>query len=243
MIIYKTTNLINGKIYIGKDEKNKKTYLGSGKILKLAIRKYGRENFSKTTLEFCNKDNINEREIFWISKYKSQDPEIGYNLAKGGEGGGDGSKKGRKVSDETREKIRNTMRGVKHTKQRRKNISNSLKGRKMSQEFRDKVSHGIRNSEKYRISRKNLIGKKHSIEHKKKISESLKGKKNPFYGKKHSEKSKQKMIEKRFIVVDEKIIIDIKKMRNNGAFYRQIKDKYGFSVTKIKSILIQEVSE
>jgi hypothetical protein len=33
MIIYKTTNLVNGKYYVGKDEKNNPEYLGSGKIL------------------------------------------------------------------------------------------------------------------------------------------------------------------------------------------------------------------
>ena len=41
MVIYKTTNLLNGKYYIGKDEKNNSDYLGSGKILKLAINKNG----------------------------------------------------------------------------------------------------------------------------------------------------------------------------------------------------------
>ena len=51
MIIYKTTNLVNGKIYIGKDKNNNPSYLGSGKILKLAIKKYGKENFTKETIE------------------------------------------------------------------------------------------------------------------------------------------------------------------------------------------------
>ena len=53
MIIYKTTNLINGKIYVGKDSKNNNNYLGSGKILNLAINKYGIENFKKETLCEC----------------------------------------------------------------------------------------------------------------------------------------------------------------------------------------------
>ena len=48
MVIYKTTNMINGKIYIGQDIKNNPKYLGSGKILKLSIRKYGRFNINDT---------------------------------------------------------------------------------------------------------------------------------------------------------------------------------------------------
>ena len=45
--IYKTSNLINNKIYIGKRQKSKfdKYYLGSGKKLKSAIQHYGKENF------------------------------------------------------------------------------------------------------------------------------------------------------------------------------------------------------
>ncbi len=43
MIIYITTNLLNGKKYIGKDEKNNPSYLGSGKLLKLAINKHGKK--------------------------------------------------------------------------------------------------------------------------------------------------------------------------------------------------------
>ena len=55
MIVYKTTNLINGKIYVGKYEGNRENYLGSGYILKKAIKKYGRENFKR---ENCGFENI-----------------------------------------------------------------------------------------------------------------------------------------------------------------------------------------
>ena len=43
MIIYKTINKINNKIYVGQDSKNNYNYLGSGKILKKAINKYNKE--------------------------------------------------------------------------------------------------------------------------------------------------------------------------------------------------------
>jgi group I intron endonuclease len=86
MIVYKTTNLINGKFYIGKDAKNKKSYLGSGSILNQAIKKYGKENFIKETLEVCNNlEHLADREIYWIEKLNAV--ELGYNLTNGGTGG------------------------------------------------------------------------------------------------------------------------------------------------------------
>lgn len=85
MIIYKTTNLINNKIYIGQDVNNNPNYYGSGKILKQAIKKNGKENFEKVILEKCaSKEELNEREIYWIKKLDATNPEIGYNLAFGG---------------------------------------------------------------------------------------------------------------------------------------------------------------
>ena len=86
MVIYKTTNLINSKYYIGKDEKNNPDYLGSGLLLNRAIKKHGRENFKKEILETCtNRTELNEKEIYWIEKPKAI--ENGYNIALGGAGG------------------------------------------------------------------------------------------------------------------------------------------------------------
>ena len=84
MVIYKTTNLINGKIYVGKDVKNKPSYYGSGNLIKLAIKKYGKENFKKEILEEC-KDQIElaNREIYWIANLCSTNKVIGYNISNG----------------------------------------------------------------------------------------------------------------------------------------------------------------
>jgi hypothetical protein len=89
MQIYKTINLVNNKIYIGQDSHDNSEYLGSGKILKKAIKKYGKENFKKKILEdnIRSKKELNEREKYWISFYNSTDKDIGYNIAKGGDGG------------------------------------------------------------------------------------------------------------------------------------------------------------
>jgi hypothetical protein len=90
-IVYITHNIINGKIYIGyhKISNNKfdDGYLGSGKLFKRAIKKYGKEKFIRRTLEICTEENVGEREEYWIDKLKSRDPLIGYNISKGGFGG------------------------------------------------------------------------------------------------------------------------------------------------------------
>jgi len=86
-VIYKITNLINNKIYVGKDVKNRSYYYGSGKVLKFAIKKYGKENFKKEIIEECDKEQLSKREVYWIKKLRSNTANIGYNLTSGGEGG------------------------------------------------------------------------------------------------------------------------------------------------------------
>ena len=88
MVIYETINLINGKRYIGKDVYNDSEYLGSGRILTKAIKKYGIENFKKIILEFCNSiEELNEREKHWIAITNAQKSQKYYNVGAGGEGG------------------------------------------------------------------------------------------------------------------------------------------------------------
>ena len=81
--IYKTTNLINGKIYIGqhKSEEYDSSYYGSGKLIRRAIEKYGIENFSNTVLCCCDsKQELNKMEKQLIKNYNSRDIKIGYNI-------------------------------------------------------------------------------------------------------------------------------------------------------------------
>jgi hypothetical protein len=88
MIIYKIKNKVNGKIYIGQDKNNNPNYLGSGKKIKRAVKKYGKENFIKEIIEECVDENhMNEREVYWIMFYNSQDRKIGYNISEGGKEG------------------------------------------------------------------------------------------------------------------------------------------------------------
>lgn len=86
--IYKTTNLINGKIYIGQKKSDKflgQSYLGSGKVIRREIRVHGKDNFKVELLEEIDCiEEMDEREIYWIAFYNSTNKEIGYNISEGG---------------------------------------------------------------------------------------------------------------------------------------------------------------
>lgn len=86
--IYKTTNILNNKIYIGKRKGNyDNKYYGSGKYLWNAINKYGIENFKNELLFSCKTLNeINLKEIETIKLYRESGFEM-YNIALGGDGG------------------------------------------------------------------------------------------------------------------------------------------------------------
>lgn len=93
--IYKITNIINNKLYIGKtvntiekrfnQHKNEsKTERAKNRPLYRAINKYGIENFEIEIIEECNYDILNEREIYWINYYDTYNN--GYNATLGGDG-------------------------------------------------------------------------------------------------------------------------------------------------------------
>lgn len=96
--IYKITNNINGKIYIGQTRTTEPRRWqqhvwhanndsnDDSMLLCKAIRKYGKENFTRTIIEECDNQRLNEREIYWINYFNSTNREIGYNIEKGGEG-------------------------------------------------------------------------------------------------------------------------------------------------------------
>lgn len=86
MQIYKITNIINNKIYIGKDTKDNPTYFGSGKLIKRAIKKYGISNFIKEIIDYSdNNEELCIKEIYWIKFYDATNPKIGYNIMDGDE--------------------------------------------------------------------------------------------------------------------------------------------------------------
>lgn len=93
--IYKITNNVNSKVYIGKTERSLEERFKEHKNnlykadcdkrpLYRAMKKYGIENFSISLVEKCSNDTVNEREIYWIKYYNSY--HNGYNATYGGEG-------------------------------------------------------------------------------------------------------------------------------------------------------------
>ena len=89
MFVYMTICLVNGKKYIGKYEgKETDKYLGSGKLIKRAIQKYGVHNFERVILErFNNVEDCRTGEKLWISRFNATSAKDFYNIASGGEGG------------------------------------------------------------------------------------------------------------------------------------------------------------
>ena len=154
MIIYKSTNKITGKIYIGQTthtlDKRIKGHIKESKIesnrpFMLSINKYGEDNFTFETIDSANNlDELNDKEVYWINFYNSVSPN-GYNVT----GGGQGKK-------------------MKTTKELSRIISEGLKNSEKWQE--------TKNNEEYKIKmEKSFIGwfkgKKFSQEHKEKIWE------------------------------------------------------------------------
>ena len=83
--IYKITNNLNGKFYVGKHQTKDLNdgYMGSGKLLKRAITKYGIGNFQKEILHvFHTEQEMNDKEKELVSLN-----EMSYNLCPGGKGG------------------------------------------------------------------------------------------------------------------------------------------------------------
>lgn len=87
--IYKTTNLINQKYYIGMHSTDnlEDDYLGSGKVLRRSIAKYGKENFKKEILEFVNDRKILKEREKEIVNQEEVDNKLCMNLQLGGGGG------------------------------------------------------------------------------------------------------------------------------------------------------------
>ena len=148
-IIYETTNIVNGKRYRGAhicdalDDK----YLGSGKLLKKAIDKYGFDNFTRRILKECSTiEEMFEAEAKFVNSDWVADP-MTYNLKIGGEGGWD------HINRE----------GLRWTEEKKRLHSIEMKKRRQDGKWVPKWGPDQHP--------KGMLGKKHSVESKRKISE------------------------------------------------------------------------
>ena len=201
MIIYKTTNLINGKIYVGKYEGNRDNYIGSGYILKKAIKKYGVNNFKREVIETCySVDILQEREKFWIKKLDATNPKVGYNIAEGGNGGNTFYGKSEDEMKIIKDKISNSGKNRLFTDEHRKKLSDAAskrknkivskqKGMTYEEYFGEDKAAQIKDK-----IRKTLAGRKMPDEIRLKISNSTKGKILGPMGKEHIENLKKSFI-------------------------------------------------
>jgi len=127
--IYKITNKINGKVYIGKHmTKNPYDgYMGSGRAIKEALKKYGKSNFNKEVLFiFDTEKEMNDKEIELVNESFISTNKT-YNKGLGGEGGPQFT--GLKHSEETKRKLAEFQTGRKHSEETKKKISEANKKR------------------------------------------------------------------------------------------------------------------
>lgn len=181
-IIYKITNKLNGKFYIGKHQtKNLDDgYMGSGKLIKVAIKKYGVENFNKEILHIFETEAVmNEVEANLVVIN-----EDSYNLCPGGQGGfGHINKNGLNA-------------GIRFSDTEQKKRAGSIGGTKRIP-FLQEINILATEARLRLYPEGTFKNKKHSDESKLKIKKSSIGKhsgsKNSQYGRPRSEETKAKV--------------------------------------------------
>lgn len=181
--IYKTTNILTDKYYIGMHSTDnlEDGYIGSGKRLWYSVKKYGKENHKVEILEFLpNRRSLIEREISIVNEDLLKE-ELCMNMRLGGEGGyikDEYTKKGRVMADKVlKDKYGDNFRGIVS-----KNYYNNL-SEVERYKLTNKIKDGLKESG---FNHKSFLGKKHKEESKQKIglanSTHQKGKNNSQYG-------------------------------------------------------------
>lgn len=185
-VIYLIKNIITSKLYVGQTNNLPRRWSQHKSAASLnkrmfplyrSIKKYGIANFTLEIIEECNKENVDEKEIYWIAFLKTTDKKFGYNLSAGGKPLSDKNikrivrPKGWKHSEETKKKMSEQRKGPK----------NSFYGKHHSDEVKQKMSN---DPNRHLCGEKNhFFGKHHTQETRTLISELAKkktGEKNPF---------------------------------------------------------------
>ena len=171
--IYRITNNINHKTYIGQHRYYKSLfvedgYMGSGVLLRKAQKKYGIENFSKEIITIAmSRSEANVLEKYYIAKERKENTYGCYNIADGGAGGG---QKGYHHTEEAKKRISETHKGRHVSEETKKKISEYFKGKPRSKETIEKMSKSLKGRKTWNK------GKHLSDENKKKLSDAHKGK-------------------------------------------------------------------
>lgn len=171
--IYITTNMVNGKKYLGQKKfaRGWKTYLGSGTKFREEIKRFGKENFSRNIVHICySPEELNAAE-YEISVYLDVvENDDWYNLCYGG-----GTISGFHHSDETRQKMSEAQTGEKHwafgtqhTDEWKQHMKQILSGKPRPDDVREKISNGLKG--KYTGDKNPRYGKPRTDEERQKIS-------------------------------------------------------------------------
>ena len=219
-IIYKATNKINGKSYVGqtiqgmKIRKHQHKCDSDDTYFHRAIKKYKIDNFSWKILEHCgSREELNEMEVHYIKQYNALKPG-GYNLTCGGDSGFECSEetrlkisnalKGKPLSDETKRKLSIALSGKNNPMYGFRGLEHPAYGNVLSKETKEKMSKAKIGKKRTLISRERQsknharisgeahwgFGQERRDETKKKISNSLMGR----YRGKESPNSKKYVI-------------------------------------------------
>lgn len=140
--VYITTNLINGKQYIGSTIGHDKNYIGGGTYFNKAVKKYGKNNFKQDVLQECETiEQARLLEAFYINKFNTLKPS-GYNILK--DGGMGLSDSWGNHTNETKQKISKKMKGKKLSKEHIKILSEKRMGKKISEKTKQKISDSLK---------------------------------------------------------------------------------------------------
>lgn len=132
--IYLIVNKVNGKTYVGQHKSNnwQDCYMGSGTLLRRAMKKYDKESFEKFLIQYCNsKEEADRAEVFWIAEYRKRG-KAEYNIADGGASGSPA--RGYRFSEEQKRRMSEKRKGHKVPESQRKLLSKMFKGKPLSEE-------------------------------------------------------------------------------------------------------------
>lgn len=137
--VYKVTNIVNNKIYIGQHCSSTfdESYYGSGSYFIRALNKYGKENFKREIIEQCDDfETLNNREEYWIQYYLDLGYVFGksiYNLKKTAIGGDTYTFVPEEHRAQHKMRLSKTITGRSQLEETRKKISESNRGKKKSE--------------------------------------------------------------------------------------------------------------